>query len=82
MDKKQPIIPNIITEENDPIYGTPDLSLRAYAAIKLKQPDSGIDWIDEMILKAKRDEVAAKAREFYQTLKSIKYEPPDKMTQR
>ena len=37
------------------------MSLRAYAAIKLKQPDSGIDWLDEMILKSKRDEAAAKA---------------------
>ena len=50
------------------IQGMPDIdkgaegmSLRAYAAIKLKQPDSGIDWLDEMILKSKRDEVAAKA---------------------
>ena len=50
------------------IQGMPDIdkgaegmSLRVYAAIKLKQPDSGIDWLDEMILKTKRDEVAAKA---------------------
>lgn len=37
------------------------MSLRAYAAIKLRVPDSGIDWLDEMILKAKRDELAAAA---------------------
>ena len=50
------------------IQGMPDIdkgaegmSLRVYAAIKLKQPDTGIDWLDEMILKSKRDEVAAKA---------------------
>lgn len=54
-----------VVGENGP-YGEGDfitvgMSLRAYAAIKLKQPDSGIDWLDEMILKTKRDEVAAKA---------------------
>jgi hypothetical protein len=34
------------------------MSLRAYAAIKLRVPDSGIDWLDAMIVKAKRDEFA------------------------
>ena len=52
-----PAFPNV----NDMGYGDIGMSLRAYAAIKLKQPDSGIDWLDEMILKTKRDEVAAKA---------------------
>ena len=37
------------------------MSLRAYAAIKLRVPDSGIDWLDAMILKAKRDEFAGQA---------------------
>jgi hypothetical protein len=37
------------------------MSLRAYAAINLKQPDSGIDWLDKMIADAKKDELAAKA---------------------
>jgi hypothetical protein len=46
-------------DKNDlPIDG---MSLRAYAAIKLKQPDSGIDWLDKMIADAKKDELAAKA---------------------
>lgn len=37
------------------------LSKREYAAIHLKVPDSGTDWLDDMIRKAKRDEFAAKA---------------------
>lgn len=28
------------------------MTLRQYAAIKLKVPDSGTDWLDEMIVKA------------------------------
>jgi hypothetical protein len=34
------------------------MSLRQYAAIKLKVPDSGIDWLDAMILKSLRDDFA------------------------
>jgi hypothetical protein len=34
------------------------LSLRTYAAIKLRVPDSGIDWLDDMIRQAKRNEFA------------------------
>lgn len=34
------------------------MSLRAYAAIKLRVPESGINWLDEMIRKARRDEFA------------------------
>lgn len=37
------------------------MTLRQYAAIKLKVPDSGTDWLDEMIVKANRDYFAAKA---------------------
>ncbi len=36
------------------------MSLRQYAAIKLRVPNSGTDWLDAMILEAKRDELAAK----------------------
>jgi len=42
-------------------YAYPGMSLRAYAAINLRQPDSGIDWLDEMILKANRDEFVGQA---------------------
>ena len=37
------------------------MDMRQYAAIRLCVPDSGNEWLDEMILKAKRDEFAAKA---------------------
>jgi hypothetical protein len=37
------------------------MTLREYAAIKLKVPDSGTDWLDEMIRTAQRNELAAKA---------------------
>ena len=37
------------------------ITLRQYAAIKLRVPDSGTDWLDAMIVEAKRDELAAKA---------------------
>jgi hypothetical protein len=36
------------------------MTLRQYAAIKLKVPDSGHDWLDEMITKSIRDGIAAK----------------------
>jgi len=34
------------------------MSLREYAAIRLRIPESGEDWLDEMIRKAMRDEFA------------------------
>ena len=37
------------------------MTMREYAAIKLKVPDSGTVWLDEMIAQSLRDEVAAKA---------------------
>jgi hypothetical protein len=37
------------------------MTLRQYAAIKLKVPDSGTDWLDEMILASQRNELAATA---------------------
>jgi hypothetical protein len=37
------------------------MTMQQYAAIKLKVPDSGIDWLDEMIIKSLRNEFAAKA---------------------
>ena len=45
-------------------YCSPDSGFNklAYAAIHLKVPDSGIDWLDKMILEAKRDEMAGRAR--------------------
>jgi hypothetical protein len=37
------------------------MTLRAYAAIKLGVPDSGIDWLDDMIRKSVRDLFAGQA---------------------
>lgn len=42
------------------VYGA-GMTLRQYAAITLRVPDSGTDWLDDMIRKAQRDEFAAKA---------------------
>lgn len=43
------------------------MTLRQYAAIHLRVPDSGTDWLDAMIVEAKRDELAAKAMQAYFT---------------
>ena len=37
------------------------MTLRQYAAIKLKVPDSGTDWLDDMITKSLQNDFAAKA---------------------
>lgn len=37
------------------------MTLRQYAAIKLRVPDSGTDWLDDMIRKSNRDYFAARA---------------------
>lgn len=37
------------------------MTLRQYAAIKLRVPNSGTDWLDDMIRASLRDEAAAKA---------------------
>lgn len=42
-----------------PITG--GLSLRQYAAIHLCVPDSGTDWLDDLIRRAQRDRIAAHA---------------------
>ena len=44
-------------------WGDPNqgMTLRQYAAIKLKVPDSGEDWLDAMIEESLRDDFAAKA---------------------
>lgn len=42
----------------DFIHPGAGLTAREYAAIKLRVPDSGTDWLDKMILTAMRDELA------------------------
>lgn len=41
------------------------MTLRQYAAIKLKVPESGNDWLDAMIEKSLRDDFAAKAMQSF-----------------
>lgn len=45
----------------DYIYPECGMSLRQYAAIKLRVPNSGTEWLDEMICTSLRDDLAAKA---------------------
>lgn len=56
-----PAFPTSDWDENDKAYKMHGMTMRQYAAIKLKVPDSGTDWLDEMILKSLRDENASKA---------------------
>lgn len=55
--------PAFPTERNTQpgFYKHHGMSLRAYAAIKLRVPESGVDWLDAMIRQAKRDEFAGQA---------------------
>ncbi len=48
-----------VTDITDPKNG--GMTLRQYAAIKLRVPNSGTDWLDEMIRQGLRDEFATKA---------------------
>jgi hypothetical protein len=41
--------------------GESGMTLRQYAAIKLKVPDSGTEWLDKLIEQSLRDDFAAKA---------------------
>lgn len=43
------------------MQGADGMSLRAYAAIKLRVPDSGLDWLDDMIRQLQRDAFAGQA---------------------
>ncbi len=65
---------DVMTDEYDDTEKSPDVpafghgnpeqggalgfTKRQYAAIKLKVPGSGLDWLDEMIIKARRDDLA------------------------
>ena len=44
-----------------PQGGDAGMTLRQYAAIKLRVPNSGTDWLDDMVRESLRDELAAKA---------------------
>ena len=59
-----PAFPTEVVNTNDG-YIHEGMTLRQYAAIKLKVPDSGIDWLDDMIRQGLKDEFAAKAMAAY-----------------
>ena len=48
-------------QNGGPIQASGGVTPRQYAAIKLRVPDSGTDWLDDMIRQSLRDEFAAKA---------------------
>lgn len=50
-----PCHPEIIPHRDHDFAG---MTLRQYAAIKLRVPNSGTDWLDEMIRESLRDEMA------------------------
>ena len=56
-----PAFPFAATDQSNVTMQAQGLSQRAFAAIKLRVPDSGLDWLDAMILQAKRDEFAGQA---------------------
>ena len=58
------------TETGGPAFPRPQggdvgMTLREYAAIKLQAPNSGTDWLDEMIRESLRDELAGKAMQAF-----------------
>lgn len=53
-----------MTNKNNPAFDTSShfgLTAQEYAAIHLKVADSGTPWLDEMIEKSRRDDLAARA---------------------
>ena len=58
-DDGGPAFPTL--EEHGFNSGEPGMTLRQYAAIKLRVPNSGTDWLEEMIRTSLRDDLAAKA---------------------
>ena len=62
-DENKPAFPN----EGGPgnLWNDKGMTLRQYASIKLKVPDSGTDWLDDMIRKSLLDDFAAKGLQGY-----------------
>lgn len=57
-----PVFPtNRVNISGEVVPDEEGMTLRQYAAIKLRVPNSGTDWLDEMIVQSLRDEFAAKA---------------------
>lgn len=51
----------IVSATDDRQFQRDGMTLRQYAAIKLSVPDSGLPWLDEMIVKSNRERLAAAA---------------------
>ena len=59
-DDGGPAFPSAVrVDEIGPHWKHPGMSLRAYAAIHLRVPALGLPWLDEMIARAERRELAA-----------------------
>lgn len=58
--------------DGDGIRWHDGMTLRQYAAIHLRVPNSGTDWLDEMIVSSVRQELAAKAMSG-----QLAFSPPD-----
>lgn len=52
---------NTVEGGNQTHFGEPGMTMRQYAAIKLQVSDSGVDWLDAMIVKANREKMAGMA---------------------
>ena len=50
-----PAVGRMVDENTFQSFAEGGMSLRAYAAIKLRVPDSGIYWLDEMIQKSRQE---------------------------
>ena len=67
-DDSGPAFPNLVTTKphgpgivSVEAVATGGMTMRQYAAIKLRVPDSGLAWLDEMILASRRAEYAGLA---------------------
>ena len=58
-------------------YQDVGMTLRQYAAIKLCVPDSGVPWLDEMIVQSNRERLAAAALQGLMA----EYDPEDELEQ-
>lgn len=53
------------------------MTLRQYAAIHMRVPNSGDDWLDDMIREAQRNELAAKAMQGFAADETVIAGPKD-----
>ena len=61
----QPAFPTEVWDSQGIPQHTEGMTLRQYAAIKLKVPNSGTDWLDEMVLESLHNDFAAKAMQVF-----------------